>query len=420
MLVAMRKPRDLRAMHARVSAETAALALHNAVGMTNHRYLAPVSLLLGLAAAVAACSDDDTATFTPLTQTEIAGLEARAEAAVAAGIPGVVVVVKTGDQTVRIARGVSDRGTGAPMQADMRFRAASLAKSVTASLVLQLVDEGKLALDDTIDEVMPGLLPPGGNGEATIEQLLRQDSGLYDFAADPRHMQPYLEGNLEYAWNGRALVALAAEHAPEFAPGERFMYSNTNFALLGLIVEALTGQPLAEAARTRVFVPLEMEASVLAMDGQLEVPFARGYLFGVGDEPLDVTGISGSAAFGSGNLVSTGDDLIAFYGGLIAGRVVRNPALLDAMIHPVTAVHETSYGMGVFVWDTLWPCGTFVGHDGGIPGYDSVSYSSTDGGRQFTVMVNSLTPDDHAGDAAAHAAWGALVGQTACAGAAAE
>jgi D-alanyl-D-alanine carboxypeptidase len=83
----------------------------------------------------------------------------------------------------------------------------------------------------------------------------------------------------------------------------------------------------------------------------------------------------------------------------------------------VTDVHETPYAMGLFRWDDLYPCATFVGHDGGIPGYDTVSYASLDGGRQFTVMVNSLTFDDHAGDEAAHAAYGKLVHATACAGA---
>jgi D-alanyl-D-alanine carboxypeptidase len=357
------------------------------------------------------CADSDDEPTLPIGDEEIAELEARADAIVAAGVPGVVAVVREGDQTVRIARGVADRATGAPLTADARFRAASVAKSVLAVVLLQLEAEGALRLDDTIDAWLPGMVR--GNGHATLEELIRLESGIPDYAADPRHMAPYYAGDFEHAWTPQQLVALANDQETLFAPGEGWSYSNTNYALLGLVIEKATGQPLADAVQARVFDRLGMTHSRMAVTGAIESPVAHGHMVGIGPAPLDVTGISASSMFGSGNLVATGEDLVAFYGGLAAGDLLGADQLARMTAFD-PRMPETRYAMGLWRFDDQYGCGTYYGHDGGAPGYLTTAYTSLDGERQYALFVTAMTVDEKAGDTAAQAAWAELNHAAAC------
>jgi len=365
--------------------------------------------LLTLGVLGAGCgAADDPATPPELDATDIAELEALADRAVAAGIPGVALVIQAGNQTVKMARGVEDRATGAPLTADHHFRPGSVAKSVLSAITLQLVDEGKLRLSDTVESQLPGMVT--GNSHATIEQVLRLQSGIFDHVSDPRYLAPYLGGDFAYAYTPQQLLALSNDHPPLFPPGERFNYSNTNYVIVGLIIEKHTGLRLAEAVAQRITGPLGMGATTMSLVSEMAAPFAHGYLVGMGD-PIDVTGISASSAFGHGNIVSTPPNLNTFYAALASGQIVK-PAQLPAMFAPDARI-ETNYGMGVWVWDDF-PCGAWVGHDGAAPGFDSFSYSRRDGRRQVAVLATSLTVDDKAGDEAAHQAWKDLVTGAAC------
>jgi D-alanyl-D-alanine carboxypeptidase len=157
-----------------------------------------------------------------------------------------------------------------------------------------------------------------------------------------------------------------------------------------------------------------MSASTMETTSQLPAPFAHGYMVGMGD-PLDVTGISASSVFGCGNLVSTPLDMAVFYRSLALGEVVAKDQL-PSMFATDPLVPSTQYGMGVFRFDhdKFLSCGNFVGHDGGIPGYDTVAYSSIDGRRQFAVVVTSFTMDEKAGDDAAQKAFAELVNAIGC------
>jgi D-alanyl-D-alanine carboxypeptidase len=275
-----------------------------------------------------------------------------------------------------------------------------------------MVDEGALKLSDRLDTWLPGMLP--AHRDVTIEHLLRHESGIFDFASDERYLLPYLQGDFEYAWTPQALVGLAADHAPTAPPRTRFEYSNTNYVLLGLIVERIAGEPLASVVQKRIAAPLGLQASTFETTSELAEPYAHGYLVGMGD-PIDVTGINASSVFGCGNLVSTPLDLAVFYRSLVQGEVVSKAQLPGMFAHD-PAVPTTKYGMGVFRFDhdKYLHCGDFIGHDGGIPGYDTVAYSSVDGKRQFSLVVTSFTMDEKAGDEAAHKAYGDLVDAIAC------
>jgi D-alanyl-D-alanine carboxypeptidase len=381
--------------------------------MTTFR-TAAVSILVALSSITTGCgsSDGDGASRDELDAKAIAEIEALADNAIAAGIPGLSLAVMRGEKTITLARGVADRTTGAALSSDHHLRVASVAKSLVASVVLQLVEEGALKLNDNVDAWLPGMLP--AHRDVTIEHLLRLESGIFDFASDERYMAPYLEGDFEHVWTPQALVGLAADHAPTAPPRTRFEYSNTNYVLLGLVVERITGEPLASAVEKRVTTPLGMKATTMETGTQLPAPYAHGYLVGMG-EPIDVTGISASSTYGCGNMVSTPLDMAVFYRSLVRGQVVSREQL-RSMFTTDPAVPATKYGMGVFRFDhdNYLHCGDFIGHDGGIPGYDTVAYSSVDGKRQFALVVNSFTMDEKAGDEAAHKAFGDLVEAIAC------
>jgi D-alanyl-D-alanine carboxypeptidase len=362
-------------------------------------------VLLALSAASVACSDDDSPTDSgpdPISRESIARVEALADEAIAAGIPGVSIAVIVDGQTVFISRGVASRETAEPLSPEHRARMASIAKSVVSSVVLQLVDERALSLDDSLDSWLPGVLP--ANGDATIEQLLRLVSGIYDFGSDPRLMAPYVAGDFEHTWRPEQLVALAADHPANFRPGERFDYSNTNYTLLALIIEKITGDSLANVVRARITEPLALTSSTMETTSHLDAPYADGYLVGLADQPVNVTRISASSVFGNGNLVSTPLDVARFYRALARGDVVSK-AQLRGMFTVDPQGPESRYAMGLWRLNDFYPCGSFIGHDGNTPGYDSVGYASLDGRRAFSVVVTSSSLDDKAGDEAAHAAW---------------
>src|SRR5262245_16650751 len=135
-----------------------------------------------------------------------------AEAVVDAGVPGVAVYVRDKGQTTVVSRGHDDLAAKRPMNARDRFRVGSVTKSFVSAVVLQLVDEGKLSLDDSVEQWLPGLVP---NGSAiTIRELLSHRSGLFDYVRDRRILAPYLKGDLDHVWTPLQIVRIATQHKP--------------------------------------------------------------------------------------------------------------------------------------------------------------------------------------------------------------
>jgi D-alanyl-D-alanine carboxypeptidase len=325
-------------------------------------------------------------------------LRMQMDALVATGVPGVVVLVRDENGTLRLASGQSNLARKTPMRVTDRFRVGSITKSFIATVVLQLVGEGKLSLDDAVDHWLPGAVPNGKT--ITVRQLLGHRSGLYDYLSDPRVLKPYLAGNFGYTWTPRRLVAVSASHKPLFAPGTKYSYSNTNYILLGLIVEKATGNPISAELKRRILAPLQLRSTSLDTSPRMRPPFAHGYLV-QGKELQDVTTVSPSYAWTAGAIVSSADDLARFYRALLGGRLLQ-PELLRAMQTP-----KDEYGLGLARarLPQSWGCrGARWGHDGAIAAYNSTALNSTDGKEQAVILVNSLTLDDKVGDAKAQKA----------------
>ena len=232
------------------------------------------------------------------------------------------------------------------MRPDDRFRIASITKSFVATVVLQLVGEGKLSLSDTVEKFLPGLVPNGD--KITVRQLLNHTSGLYDYESDPRLFAPYLSGNLGYTWTPRRLVALAVSHGPLFRPGARWSYSNTNYVIAGLIIEAVTKDKLAGELSRRIIGPLGLKATRLGADQHMGSPAAHGYYKG-----QDVTGLNFSFAWGAGSMVSTAGEVARFFQALLGGKLLH-PQQLKQMEATVTGA-AGNYGLGL--WEQPQTCG---------------------------------------------------------------
>lgn len=313
-------------------------------------------------------------------------LQAALDRLVAKGAPGAILTVHSPGRTLRLASGVAERERQVPMRPGLHVRIASVTKPYTAAVVLQLAGEHKLRLRDSVEHWLPGLLPNGG--KVTIRQLLGHTSGLGDFEFDPRVLEPYLNGDLNFAWPPRRLAEIGAEQPPSFPPGKGFSYSNTNYVLLGLIAERVTGHSLGRELRHRLFGPLGLRETSFPTQSALPRPFAHGYR--VFDQPpaRDITGLY-PYSWASGALVSTGADVARFFRGLLSGRVLA-PHLLRAMRRGRVEEHADfpgqRYGLGLMSFPTR--CGLAWGHNGDIPGYVTYAFSTRDGRRQTVLTVN--------------------------------
>ncbi|MFF1680802.1 serine hydrolase domain-containing protein [Streptomyces sp. NPDC058256] len=253
------------------------------------------------------------------------------------------------------------------------FRAGSITKTFIATVVLQLAAEHRLSLSDSVDAHLPGLVSGAGNdgSRLTLRALLTHTSGLYDFTADTLGTVPVTP---------LQAVRIALTHPPA-DPG-RYAYSNTNYILLGMVVEQVTGHSYATEAERRILTPLRLTGtSFPGARTSLPAPHGRAYA----TDGSDVTELDPRVAGAAGELVTTLTDLNRFYAALLAGELLPR-AQLREMLDTRTA--HGSYGMGLY--PVKLPCGTTVwGHNGRISGSYVRTAASVDGRHVLTFRVNT-------------------------------
>ena len=253
------------------------------------------------------------------------------------------------------------------------FRAGSITKTFIATVVLQLAAEHRLSLSDTVERHLPGLVRGAGNdGRAlTLRSLLTHTSGLYDFTADTDGTVPVTP---------RQAIRIALTHPP--ADRGRFSYSNTNYVLLGLVIEQVTGHSYATEAERRVITPLRLTGtSFPGSRSSLPSPHGRAYAA----DGTDVTDLDPRVAGAAGEMVTTLADLDRFYSALLGGTLLP-PRWLREMLD--TRAAHGAYGMGLF--PQKLPCGTTVwGHNGHISGSYVRTAATVDGRRVLTFRVNT-------------------------------
>ncbi|WP_034516524.1 serine hydrolase domain-containing protein [Actinomadura rifamycini] len=299
------------------------------------------------------------------------------------GAPGALAAVRDRRGRTVLTSGVGDVRTGAPVPREGHWRIGSITKTFTATAVLLLVEDGLVDLDAPVERYLPGTVRGNGHDgrNITVRQLLQHTSGLPDYL-DHLGIGRIVENPLE-RHDRDDLLALALAHPPEFAPGTGWSYSNTGYLLAGLVVEAVTGDPLADVVERRVLDPLRLDDTGApgAATG-LPSPHPRGYVR-LDGTLLDRTRLSASTAWGGGDLVSDASDLNRFFTALVGGRVLR-PGTLREMMRTTEVSPE--YGLGLR--RVPRSCGAPVwGHAGDMVGFSTLS-GATRHGRGATVTVN--------------------------------
>ncbi|HMM10961.1 MAG TPA: serine hydrolase [Bacteroidales bacterium] len=284
---------------------------------------------------------------------------------------GAAAMIENGEIIFHQAYGYADEAAKVKADAGTVYRIGSVTKTFTAVMVLQLVDEGKLRLNDKLEKYFPGL---EGGQQITIEHLLRHRSGLYSLTSDSAYLNYYTQPQTRQEMFGRMM-----KHGLQFAPGEKMDYSNTNYILLGWLVEDLSGKTYAELLQQKIAKPLGL-THTFAM--QAERGFAATSYQWEGDrwkpEPFTHMSVPG----GAGHMYSTAEELLRFYHALFSGKLISAAALKQ-----MTTLTDM-FGMGLFAMPFYEHQG--LGHTGGIDGFRTVAIYFPDEKVGVSVCSNAL------------------------------
>ncbi|MGW4247240.1 serine hydrolase domain-containing protein [Nocardia sp. NPDC004722] len=343
-------------------------------------------------------------TTTSAAAAETTTLQRDADAIRDIGITGVQarLIAADGGATV-VTSGVADTVSRAPVSGEGYFRTASATKTFTATVLLQLVGEGKLTLEDTVEKWLPGMVRGNGNDgtKITVRQLLNHTSGLtYPNPYQLASPEDYHRYALEVPVSPEQVVATAVQSPPNFAPGTGWSYSNTGYLLAGMIIEKVTGTPWYEQVGRRIITPLGLEHTSFPGDAAtIPTPHATGYTQWPTGGLVDTTDnrISGFAA-AAGALITTTADLNTFFRALLGGKLLP-PAQLAEMKKTVDTDAEVRsvfpgarYGLGLFSIE-LSCGGRYWMHGGDIPGYKTRDGVTDDGTRSVVVSMSTLLQD---------------------------
>jgi D-alanyl-D-alanine carboxypeptidase len=260
-------------------------------------------------------------------------------------------------------------------------RIGSVTKAFVTTLLLRLDQEGRLSLDDPISEYIAGV----PNGDAiTLRQLANMTSGLADYFSNDQFSFEYLTGE---TFTPAHLLELGLELPPLYAPDTAWSYSNTNTTLLGLVIERVTGEPLSDALRQRVFGPLGLRGTSLPSKPALPKPFAYGYTEQTINGRLgDATFATPTSTWAAGGIVSTVRDLLRAAPMFGTGRPLLSgdtQAKRERWVKFAPNGPGQRYGIGVFSFNG------WIGHNGGIPGYTAIAWHLPQRGLSLVVSVNS-------------------------------
>ncbi|MEV5158229.1 serine hydrolase domain-containing protein [Streptomyces sp. NPDC053728] len=346
------------------------------------------------------------------------------EAIHALGVSGVQALVIAPDGRHSVATsGTADLDTGRPVLPDGYFRMASTAKTLVATVVLQLVAEGTLSLDDTVEHWLPGVVRGNGNDgrSLTIRHLLQHTSGLHDDLPGYSTPQEYDEQRHD-VHSSEELVARAMAHAPDFSPGEGWQYSNTGYVLLGTVVQKVTGRSAHAEIEDRILGPLGLDRTRwMGASPSLPRPHSRAYqLFG----PGSVVDVTDQIPVGHEHFswVTTTRDENDFFRALLGGRLLP-PRQMAEMKHtvPVSAEFQLfwpggRYGLGL-IERPLSCGGTYWGHEGGDGGYITLNGVTGDGRRSAVVSMSEARGDTSEHVLEQENAAGSLIDHALCPGA---
>jgi D-alanyl-D-alanine carboxypeptidase len=350
-----------------------------------------VAMMATLMVASSACSS--TVPSTPVGSATsgveaIAPLATQLDAAIGqamtdASIPGAIVGIWGPAGGYVRAFGVADKATHAPMQTDLYSRIGSVTKTFTVTAVLQLVDQGKLKLDDSIAKYVPGV--PSGD-RITLRELAQMQSGLVTFDDVEEFANSYTI-DPHQSFTPAQLLGYVLDKPLQFPPATQYQYSNTNTVLLGLVVEKQSGQSLPDYIREHILTPLKMTHTSFPTTAAFPHPHPQGYTNLQGVERT-ATDWNPSWAWGAGNMISTLEDMRIWARALATGALLTPETQrqrLDTAV-PMNPQASAFYGLGLF------NAGGWIGHSGSIFGYQTVALYLPQTQTALVFFINTDMP----------------------------
>ena len=331
-------------------------------------------------------------------------------------VPGAMVVLRTPQGNFNAAFGTTELGAQTSPDAITHFRIASNTKTMTAALIVLLAQDGKLKFTDPVSAYVPDV-PNGEN--ITVAELLKMRSGLYGYTADPA-LAAAMDADPGKAWTTREVLDIAFRHPTQFAPDASYEYSNTNYALLGLVAEKVGGRPLAQQFQERLFGPVGLTHTSLpaADDISMPAPYSHGYMYGgslyaLADDPypadmqaaaqagtlqpIDYTNQNSSYASAAGGAISTAEDLVTWMKALVSGKVFNadyhQQWLTSLQAEDPGAPDGQKYGYGIS-YQRFGPKAAMFYHGGELPGFNSFMGYDPDNDVALVIWTNlTLSPE---------------------------
>ena len=312
----------------------------------------------------------------------------------ASGVAGAAAFVWIGDQEWSRIAGVNDLQTKAPFDPSGYVRIASITKTYTATAVLQLVDAGALSLEDTLEQYVPGI----ANGDLiTISDMLGMRSGIFDYTSDPTFTAAF-DADPTLPWSDEQTLATIKANQPAFAPGEKVVYADSNYALLGMIIEQLTGKPAGQVITEQIVQRVGLPDTSYPTDVTIPEPHPTGHVPDVSDpsEPIDnvarpprvVNELNPAVPGTAGAMISSAADLRVWVRELSEGSLLApetQQARLDAIKRLDGQQINFGYGLGIIGLNE------FLGHDGAIYGFSSIALRRPQTETTIVIVANEST-----------------------------
>ena len=301
--------------------------------------------------------------------------------------PGAIAAVwAPGKGTWVATRGKADLETGRPPQTGDKTRIGSITKTFIATAVLQLVDQGKIALDDPIEKYLAFVR---ANSGITVRQLLNHSSGIFDIENDDHNFRKAVDENPSKALSPREIVETSMKHAPYNKPGEGGHYSNANYKALGLIIEKVTGKDLGTVIREKIIDKLGLKNTVFATKPEIKGKHIHGYAL-LPDQTIDTTVRPDIwELWASGNIVSTLEDQKKWAEALGRGTLLSKKSyeeMTDWIEIEASLPGKFKYGLGV---DLVGE--GFIGHAGAVDGYYGRIAHNPETDMTIAVFFNNLS-----------------------------
>jgi len=350
-------------------------------------------LAVPLVAAIALGAAGGAASAAP-SKGEAESLKSRAQGLVGAGYPAALAAVtdsKGESAGVAVGKGSLETGQAPPLDGEVRI--GSNTKTFVAVVVMQMVQEGKVGLDEPIETYLPGLIKGEGidASRITVRQLLQHTSGL------PEHTDYYFSSNaaalenIQHYIPARDLLDVALSKPAAFEPGTQWSYSNTNYIVLGMLIERVSQRPVGEQIDQRIIKRLGLSHTYFPGNGEKKIrgSHPQGYHINGEGKLEDVTEMDASLPWTAGAMVSTPSELNTFFQAVFDGRLLTQTSIDEMKKGVDTGSGGMVYGLGLF--GTPLSCrGTSWGHGGGIFGYETHNAVGPDG-TAVTVAVTALS-----------------------------